>query len=73
MYPLLICEVLFWSYCLLYALKFALSKRKHTKTPPQAKQALRTENTKPLDLGGVKYYCVEWNLVTGEVKEEAMD
>lgn len=73
MYFLITLQVVFWGYFALYALKFALSKRRHTKTPPQAKQALKTENKKPLDFGGAKYYCVEWNLKTGEVVEEVRD
>jgi len=70
MYPLLICFVLYWLYIAFILLVWAFRTKSDTKTPPHRKEALRTENKKPLDLGGVKYYSVHWNLQTGEVIEK---
>ena len=71
MYPLLIFFVLYWLYIAFIIALHVTKRKRHTKTPPPRKEALRTENTKPLDLGGVRYYSVHWNLQTGEVIEKS--
>jgi len=73
MHALLIFFVLYWLYIAFLIALYSTKHKRDTKTPPPPKERLRTENTKPLDLGGVKYYSVEWNLKTGEVVEKVID
>ena len=73
MHALLIFFVLYWLYIAFLIALYHTKRKRDTKTPPKTIERLRTENTKPLDLGGVKYYSVEWNLKTGEVVEKVID
>ena len=73
MYALLIFFVLYWLYIAFLIALYRTKRKRDTKTPPPTIERVRTENKKPLDLGGVKYYSVEWNLKTGEVTEKVID
>lgn len=70
MYPLLIFFVLYWLYIAFILLVWAFRAKSEGNTPHKPIERITTENKKPLDLGGVKYYSVEWNLKTGEVIEK---
>jgi hypothetical protein len=70
MYPLLICFVLYWLYIAFLIALYATKRKRDTNTPPAPIERVTTENTKPLDYEGLKYYSVHWNLKTGEVIEE---
>jgi hypothetical protein len=70
MYPLLICFVLYWLYIAFILLVWAFRAKSDTNTPPKPIERVTTENTKPLDYEGLRYYSVHWNLQTGEVIEK---
>jgi hypothetical protein len=70
MYPLLICFVLYWLYIAFILLVWAFRAKSDTNTPPKPIERVKTENKKPLEIEGLKYYSVHWNLQTGEVIEE---
>jgi hypothetical protein len=70
MYPLLICFVLYWLYIAFLIALHVTKRKRDTNTPPKPIERVTTENKKPLDIEGLKYYSVHWNLQTGEVIEK---